>query len=127
MVRRRVRRKVRRRVRRKVRRRVRRKVRRMVRRISKNSSEIIGTFSSSPNQGETMRKWRWVTADDRYRELICIWYSVKKPAWNDGQQMWEQGQDSGIDVCADEFKRLTGITVPKDKPIKVEFTAKVVE
>ena len=73
------------------------------------------------------RKWRWVAREDGC-SIIYIWnlYRPRPKQTCDIWVMYTHGAYYAC-VCADEFKKLTGITVPSDKPIKVEFTAKVVE
>lgn len=73
------------------------------------------------------RKWRWVTRNDN-DFLIDIW-GLWRPKPSKRSWGWLQlaNRASRATICTREFKKLTGITVPTDKPIKVEFTAKVVE
>ena len=75
------------------------------------------------------RKWRWVTRKDRAR-VVEIWNLYRpRPTFDAKWEEWDidSGDSDYVTVCAAEFKKLTGITVPTDRPIKVEFSAKVVE
>lgn len=73
------------------------------------------------------RTWRWVTRD----WVVRVWPAIKPkptPFSNcHGGDWWEQAESDCAAICSREFKRLTGITVPTDRPIKVEFTARIVE
>ncbi len=76
------------------------------------------------------RTWRWVTRDrDGRLQHVFIWRLARpKPRLAD-DGFWEATgklNDSVI-VCPKEFKYLFGFLPPTDRPIKVEFSAKVVE
>ncbi len=89
------------------------------------------------------RTWRWVTRDqypDGYGD-IGVWTratpvprQIHHESFEDGKpsyeyREWKQGKKSRADttVCPREFRRLTGLTIPTDRPVKVEFTARILE
>ena len=66
------------------------------------------------------RKWRWVTrncADD-----VVVWRPEKLPAFFKDNGA---GNDCTV-ICPREFCLLFGFLPPLAKPVKVEFSAKVV-
>jgi hypothetical protein len=72
------------------------------------------------------RKWRWVTTDGQRNELIDIWPQRKKPKLIQGYiTQWTADPNEPVRICEKEFRKLTGVTVPHDKPIKVLFNARV--
>jgi hypothetical protein len=84
------------------------------------------------------RTWRWVTRDPEQISdpCICIWKLASIPrletfSWT-GYQKWTQPDKNGEasdlwDCCYQDFKRELNITIPTDRPVKVEFTARVLE
>jgi len=88
------------------------------------------------------QRWFWMTRDpDVYSpgcrsEFVVLWYNKSpKPYYSDVSQQWNQcGDPFGRHSCDEPFeefcyslfKRLTGLTVPVDRPIKVRFGATVV-
>ena len=75
------------------------------------------------------RTWRWVTRNPG-DDSICIWPKLKKPTrldpeltnWTNLDVAKDGYKFDGAYVCAFDFHRLTGIDVPTDRPIKVDFT-----
>jgi hypothetical protein len=74
------------------------------------------------------RKWRWVTLDDDGSNVLDIWRQIQKPHQTPSGQ-WMQGHliIGTVRVCHSEFTKLTGITITKRKPHKVEFTTSLIE
>jgi hypothetical protein len=81
------------------------------------------------------RTWRWLTRDQWDKNdphfVIFIWDGASKPrkarVCHKGAIDWE-GQGDSSEVCAHEFELVTGIVIPTDRPIKVDFGGcKVVE
>ena len=73
------------------------------------------------------RTWRWVTRDPDSNLLVVVWRSSEKPQL-DVDRLWGNvDQDSMFPICADEFKCLTDLIIPTDRPVKVEFSARIVE
>lgn len=79
------------------------------------------------------RNWRWVSRDPS-TSWVQIWGNgepVPKLRKNTlvKRVMWTIGDDNCDDtvISHDNFLSLTGITVPLDRPIKVVFSAEVVE
>ncbi len=89
------------------------------------------------------RTWRWVTREQNPEENadIGIWSratpqprQVHYECFEDGKPSyeyrdWGQGKRGMADVsiCPDEFEKLTGLTIPTDHPVKVEFSARIIE
>ena len=83
------------------------------------------------------RTWRWVTRapDQPKEEWIFIWKLASVPrlernnyGWMEWTQTHKNGELSDLwDCCYREFKRELKITIPIDRPIKVEFTARILE
>ena len=72
------------------------------------------------------RTWRWVTLEGDY---IDIWPRERpKPKWDDFLECWVTNDilDSTV-VDKKEFSRLTGLKIPTGRPVKVEFTARILE
>jgi hypothetical protein len=78
------------------------------------------------------RTWRWVTRDSYHGEPedeIRIWPKVKRPTrrgdrwatWSNWDALNDDDDLNGAGVCVFDWHRLTGITVPTDRPIKVDF------
>ena len=78
------------------------------------------------------RTWRWVTRDPGCG-VVFIWFgigSVSTPVMSDDVSIgWViQNRSDSFVMCYQPFKAATGITVPTDHPIKVDFGGcKVVE
>ncbi len=72
------------------------------------------------------RTWRWVTRDVGF---VKIWAEYKKPELNSYGEWWNlsSGAPGPTTVAAFTIHTLFGLTIPTDHPVKVEFTAKVVE
>ena len=84
------------------------------------------------------RTWRWVTRDPGEGEAqwVCIWKLASVPRlrkinWWDGWEWTQTHKAGGLsdlwDCCYEEFKRELNITIPTDRPVKVEFTARVLD
>jgi hypothetical protein len=91
------------------------------------------------------RTWRWVTREWVTRDseqisdpCIRIWKLASIPRLETfssfffDRQEWTQLDKNGessdlLDCCYQEFKRALNITIPTDRPVKVEFTARVLE
>ena len=71
------------------------------------------------------RRWRWVTRDPEGEE-VTIWENAR-PIPRLYYNEWESRRNDGPDICCKHFKATTGLTVPTDRPIKVEFSARVIE
>lgn len=71
------------------------------------------------------RTWRWVTRSQLNSAHGVQVHAGAKQPWMDGI-FWVSGK-GGVAICAAEWKALFGVNVPTDRPIKVEFSAKVVE
>ena len=74
------------------------------------------------------KKWRWVTRDGGAQEVI-IWlgkYWRKEPTFNETFQYWNSSAEE-FEICAQQFKSILGITVPTDHPIRVSFSAEILE
>lgn len=75
------------------------------------------------------RRWRWVTRDYVDSD-VEVWPGLKKPerkaqtTFND--LLWF-GSGGATQIRPEEWKRLFGVFPPLNRPIKVEFSVKVVE
>ena len=70
------------------------------------------------------RTWRWVTSGDP-RGNADVWPAEDKPykegyVWRQYEGSWDRAE-----ICAAEWRRLFGIALPTDRPIRVEFTARL--
>lgn len=74
------------------------------------------------------RTWRWVTRDSE-DSYVHIWNLARPKPRRCNYSWWYVDLDAAdfIVICAKEFKVLTGITVPISRPIKVNFSAEVIE
>lgn len=72
------------------------------------------------------RTWRWVTLSC---DTVNIWpLAHPKPYWDALWELWDtDGCTDCADVCEKEFRRLTGLKIPTGRPVKVEFTARILE
>ena len=72
----------------------------------------------------TKRTWRWVTRDELFPNIVNLWGGEREPfqTKHDG---WTNGGDYAL-FCADDFAGMTGLTIPTDRPVRVEFSARVV-
>src|SRR5690348_2433389 len=76
------------------------------------------------------RTWRWVTTqtnhDNDPLSFVCIWTDAWRPR-TDVEGEWWCGDDDHALVCAKEFKAIFGFLPTPQKPIKVEFSGKILE
>ncbi|KKN78955.1 hypothetical protein LCGC14_0344310 [marine sediment metagenome] len=80
------------------------------------------------------RTWRWVTREPSDPSFVEVW-RLARPAptlvfFLGGDLGWfdcKEDFSAYTSICNKEFKKLTGITVPIGRPIKVAFSAEVVE
>ena len=76
------------------------------------------------------RRWRWVTMDSDSAD-VDIWPLARpKPRMqrHAGWTGWlvADGCEGVFQIHGSVFWNLTGLTIPTDRPVKVEFSAKVV-
>jgi hypothetical protein len=79
---------------------------------------------------KTKRTWRWVTRDDDRdsgeENGVWVWAGGRKPIKRD--DIWVDGSDgyNGVEICQQQWDLLFGIEVNPEKPVKVEFKAKII-
>lgn len=66
------------------------------------------------------RTWRWVTLFGR---IVYVTVSARKPKIKGDLAKFDGDYAT---VCQREFRRLFGFLPPSDKPVKVEFTARII-
>jgi len=69
-----------------------------------------------------VRKWRWVVKKDQC--FIRVFVGPKKPRQNTFNGYWHN-ESSFRDICIHNFAVVFGFLPPVNKPVKVEFTAKL--
>ena len=91
--------------------------------------------------GKSKRRWRWVTRDyisyssgeGKASTMVIVHSSHKRPKRAlhefEGDIEWIPSHDDNnfVALRAEELQQATGLDIPTDRPIKVEFTAKVVK
>jgi hypothetical protein len=78
------------------------------------------------------RTWKWVTRDPEavstWHDTVVVWEAARpRPGLNE-EGVWDTNPDGEhADYTPQEFKERWGLTIPADRPVKVEFTARIIE
>lgn len=70
-------------------------------------------------------RWVWVTRSPINPKHIEIWVDKKIPQVGVRLEVWVGDRFNTFN--ARDFEDLTGLIIPTDRPVKVKFSAKVVE
>ena len=82
-------------------------------------------------KARTRRDWVWVGRDEGLEPFYHLCPTRQKPlrarspVFLENVYQWES--ESGMDICAQWFHRITGITLRPGELRKVRFTAEVIE
>jgi hypothetical protein len=71
----------------------------------------------------TKRTWRWVARD---QDGVKVFAAEDKPVLV-ANCWWMNSGVNELVEDEDSFKVMTGLTIPTDRPVRVEFSARVIE
>ena len=77
------------------------------------------------------RAWRWVTRDPG-AGYVVVWHGKRwraRPHLGQLGDEWYEWDSPALSyfVCAAQFRSIFGLTIPTDRPVKVEFEARILE
>ena len=77
------------------------------------------------------RDWVWMTRNAESGGNVSLWPHARKPAFIEEYGWWEcaslAAENARIDCCYLWFKRITGLTVPTDRALRVRIKCEVID